>query len=352
VPATTRGRASSGPFWSKYSVGRVLGRGAFGIVCLCTCRRSGRELAVKKVDKQKSSPSNVKREVTMLRNLAHPSVVKLHDVCADAHSVYMVFTLYRGGDLIGGMERHWDSKGQIPMAVVRNLGRQIFRSIAWLHENNVVHRDVKADNYLLDRADLEHPASRICLSDFGFAAELRLGERLTKRCGTAMYWAPEVYARSYAFKVDVWAAGVLTYGLVAETWPFKGEKEVCAKNVGIPSRCGEADKSFLLKALKVSEVERFSASEALQHPCLASVESAAQAAGTSTRVCAQSQVKKVGLLQVKVSLASDGCSSDVTTSASSSSGDERKSFQDRVAGDNTELVGRETMACPIQLSST
>mmetsp|Transcript_32546 Transcript_32546/g.82271 ORF Transcript_32546/g.82271 Transcript_32546/m.82271 type:complete len:195 (+) Transcript_32546:3-587(+) len=141
---------------------------------------------------------------------------------------------------------------------------QMLRSIAWLHANKVVHRDVKGDNFLLDRADLAHPDCRIYLSDFGTTVTLGPEERLREICGTKVYWAPEVYQQSYAFKADVWAAGVITHCLITRRFPFMDKKQVFTKRVKAPSRCGEAGKSFLLGLLERCEAARLSASEALE----------------------------------------------------------------------------------------
>lgn len=224
--------------------------------------------------------ADIGREVGMLRKLDHPCVVRLHAVYDNTRFVDMVFNCYRGGDMLDAAARHMDSKGQIPMATIQNLTWQMFRGIEWLHSNSIVHRDIKADNFLLDHADVEHPECRVYLSDFGTAIELRPDERLEEHCGTRLYWAPEIYRRSYARKVDVWAAGVTTYTLMAHHFPFGSRDQICKKRFGIPSRCCQVGASFLFWTLERSEVKRLSASDALAHPFLASVESMPHQVGT------------------------------------------------------------------------
>jgi len=251
-------------------------------------------------------------------------------VCSDAHIVYMVFSIYRGGDMVTGMQLHWSSKGDIPMVAVQNLTRQMFQGVEWLHQNNVVHRDVKADNYLLDRADLEHPECRVCLSDFGLAVEIQPDERLQSRCGTEMYWSPEFYDRNYALKVDVWAAGVTAYGLVTGSCAFQSEDQVRTKRVEVPRRCGSTSADFLLGVLKHNEAERLSASEALRHPFLAHTASAMLAADTSSEVTLQATAENVGNSRregAKVPLPSASCKSEATTTASSCGSDKCESQQ-------------------------
>merc|ERR1719203_115402 len=99
--------------------------------------------------------------------------------------------LYKGGDMFDGMERHWEAKGAIPTPVVQNIAKMMVQSVDWLHQNNVVHRDLKGDNFLMDRMDIESPKCRIYLSDFGTVTELQPQQWLTQKCGTEIYWAPE-----------------------------------------------------------------------------------------------------------------------------------------------------------------
>eukprot|EP00443_Scrippsiella_acuminata_P115224 CAMPEP_0115601330 /NCGR_PEP_ID=MMETSP0272-20121206/15345_1 /TAXON_ID=71861 /ORGANISM="Scrippsiella trochoidea, Strain CCMP3099" /LENGTH=207 /DNA_ID=CAMNT_0003036795 /DNA_START=131 /DNA_END=754 /DNA_ORIENTATION=+ len=187
------------------------------------------EYAVKRIHKSHSprDDADIGHEIGMLSRLEHPCIVKLHAVYVNARFVDMVFDHYRGGDLSDAVERHGQIKGNIPMATVQNLTWQMFGGIEWLHQNKIVHRDIKCDNFLLDRVDLEHPKCRVYLSDFGTAIEVKPGQRLDKFCGTPCYWAPEIYRRSYAFKVDVWAAGVTTYILMAQHLPFASKEEIC-----------------------------------------------------------------------------------------------------------------------------
>merc|ERR1719336_234413 len=100
------------------------------------------------------------------------------------------------------MALHWETKGPIPMAAVQHLTQQMWRAVAFLHSKSCVHRDVKGDNFMMDLPELENTANRIYLGDFGNAIELKPGARLANRSGTRDFWAPEVYAQSYAHKVD------------------------------------------------------------------------------------------------------------------------------------------------------
>mmetsp|Transcript_98894 Transcript_98894/g.284035 ORF Transcript_98894/g.284035 Transcript_98894/m.284035 type:complete len:778 (-) Transcript_98894:330-2663(-) len=260
----------------KYTLGKVLGQGAFGVVYACKKKSSNEEFAVKMVDQVETPLIEIRQEVDMLKKLAHPCVVKLHDVYYEKVFVCMVLEIYRGGDMIEGMQLHWKSKGMIPVPVVQNMSKMMFQGVDWLHQRNVVHRDLKGDNYLQDRVDLEHPSCRVYLSDFGTVVDLPEGERLKSKCGTKTYWSPEFYQLNYGLKVDIWGLGVVIFGMVTGRFPFKGEEDVRVKQVKIPSRCGKDGESFLKGTLERNEETRLSARGAIDHPFLAAIKSSAE----------------------------------------------------------------------------
>mmetsp|Transcript_90387 Transcript_90387/g.189052 ORF Transcript_90387/g.189052 Transcript_90387/m.189052 type:complete len:640 (-) Transcript_90387:275-2194(-) len=156
------------------------------------------------------------------------------------------------------------------------MSKMMFQGVDWLHQCNVVHRDLKGDNYLQDRKDIEHPNCRVYLSDFGTVCEVPAGDRLKQKCGTKTYWAPEFYAFNYSIKVDIWALGVVIFGMVTGRFPFKGEEDVRNKQVKIPSRIGKDGESFLKGTLERNEEKRLSARQAVEHPFLASIKSSAE----------------------------------------------------------------------------
>lgn len=322
-------------FQANYSLGKELGRGSFGFVYSCTDRQSQREFAVKRVRTyhKLSAGADIDREAEMVRKLAHPHVVKLHAVYYDARFVDMVFDRYHG-DMISAAELHWESKGDIAIATINNLARQMFLGITWLHQNNIVHRDIKGDNFLLDRMDIAHPECHVVLSDFGTAIALvHPEERLDEACGTELYWAPEIYRFSYALKVDVWAAGITVQTLVTQRFPFMNEKQIRRKKIKAPSRCCDASASFLLGALQRNEEERFSASGALEHRFLASKVPAASV------VDASGASPEVRMDRSDSSSSGDDsmvcCTSEATTRAPDSSDDE---LQELRSMDNGGLI--------------
>eukprot|EP00403_Amphidinium_massartii_P030588 CAMPEP_0178389914 /NCGR_PEP_ID=MMETSP0689_2-20121128/10373_1 /TAXON_ID=160604 /ORGANISM="Amphidinium massartii, Strain CS-259" /LENGTH=753 /DNA_ID=CAMNT_0020010401 /DNA_START=79 /DNA_END=2340 /DNA_ORIENTATION=+ len=228
-----------GQLLAEYSLGAVLGQGAFGIVYACKKKGTNEEFAVKLIDKVESIPEDIKRETEMQAKLDHPTIVRLHKVYHEKVFVCMVLDLYRGGDVIEAMQAYWG----IPPQSSRHISRQMVEAIKWLHSQRVVHRDVKGDNFIMDRSNIVDPDCRVLLSDFGTVTVVKPGEKLTRQCGTQSFWAPEFYNKCYGLKVDIWALGVLQYGLLSGRFPFKNEKDVKTKTVkfkpNIPEICQE-----------------------------------------------------------------------------------------------------------------
>mmetsp|Transcript_21315 Transcript_21315/g.60353 ORF Transcript_21315/g.60353 Transcript_21315/m.60353 type:complete len:784 (+) Transcript_21315:135-2486(+) len=271
APATSGSVGSTGKLLDKYTLGKVLGQGAFGIVYSCKKKGTKDEFAVKMIDKVETPLADIMQEAAMLQKLEHPCIVKLHAVYHEKAFVCMVMDIYKGGDMIEGMQLHWKQAGMLPISVVGNVSKQMMESIAFLHATSVVHRDVKGDNYLMDRKDIQNPACRIFLSDFGTVRELKEGERLNSKCGTKTYWAPEFFSLDYSLKVDVWAVGIAIFGLGTGRFPFKGEEEVKSKKLMFPTRFAKPCAELLKKVLERKESARPSAGQALNHPFVRSL---------------------------------------------------------------------------------
>merc|ERR1719491_328476 len=116
--------------------------------------------------------------------------------------------------MIDGMQLHWETKGQMPISVIQRVSKMMFRGVDFLHQKNIVHRDLKGDNLLMNMTHIEDERCCVYLSDFGTASNLLPRERLHERCGTKIYWAPEFYRLDYGFPVDIWALGVIMFGML------------------------------------------------------------------------------------------------------------------------------------------
>jgi len=261
----------------EYSVGQTLGEGAFGVVSNCKKRSTGEEFAVKMVDKVETPVDAIKKEASMLQSMDHPNIVKCHGVYYERCFVCIVMDKFAGGDLVEGLQRHLKDKGQIPAQSVIHVARQMGESIKYLHGRKCVHRDIKGDNYLMDRKDIVEPGCKIVLTDFGTVCTVEGDERLSAAVGTKIFWSPEFFDKNYAQKVDVWAMGVIMYGLATGRFPFRDEADIRAKEVKIPKRVHPTCEEFIKKMLKKKEEERLSSVEVVAHPWVAVAGSAKDA---------------------------------------------------------------------------
>merc|ERR1712151_1380763 len=148
---------------------------------------------------------------------------------------------------------HIGTKGQIPCTSTIHVAHQMASSIQYLHANAVMHRDVKGDNYLMSRQDMTEPDCKVVLTDFGTCCKFKPGEFHSSGVGTKIFWPPEFYDKKYGPKVDVWAMGVIMYGLVSGRFPFRDEKDVRYKELKIPKRVHPVCEEFIRKMLDKRE---------------------------------------------------------------------------------------------------
>lgn len=208
----------------NYHVSRTLGQGAYATVRLCLDKRDQIKYAVKIYEKYKlTDPMKKKaaqREITVLKRLEHPGIISLHDLIDTPKQIYIVT------DYIKGISLQQYSKS-VPNRVIREhtarrIFKQVIEGVAYLHSNNIVHRDLKLDNILV-----EETSRMVKLIDFGFSVVVASGQKLKVFCGTPSYMAPEIVRKhEYDGKpVDIWALGVLFFVLLTGTFPFRGVSE-------------------------------------------------------------------------------------------------------------------------------
>jgi len=249
----------------KYDLHEVLGQGAFGIVHRARLKGSQKDFAVKMVDCVETSRADIDREIAMMRKLTGPCIVKIFETFPEKVFVCLVLELHKGGDMIAGMCSYWKSKGMIPIPAVRNLSKQMWQAVAFVHSRGCVHRDIKGDNFLMETPSVDDLNNRIYLSDFGTVCDIARGQRLSGKCGTSNYWSPEFYDKNYGHKVDNWATGVVMFGLTSGKFPFKNESDTRTKVVAVPKRCPSDGVDLIKRVLDRKEERRWEASQAVQH---------------------------------------------------------------------------------------
>uniref|UniRef100_A0A8C3SAY7 Serine/threonine-protein kinase DCLK1 n=1 Tax=Chelydra serpentina TaxID=8475 RepID=A0A8C3SAY7_CHESE len=217
LPSPKEGFQVPASIAERYKVGRTIGDGNFAIVKECIERSTGREYALKIIKKSKCRGKEhmIQNEVSILRRVKHPNIVLLIEEMDMPTELYLVMELVKGGDLFDAITSTNKYTERDASGMLYNLAS----AIKYLHSLNIVHRDIKPENLLV----YEHQdgSKSLKLGDFGLATIV--DGPLYTVCGTPTYVAPEIIAEAgYGLKVDIWAAGVITYILLCGFPPFRG----------------------------------------------------------------------------------------------------------------------------------
>ncbi|XP_075393132.1 serine/threonine-protein kinase D2 [Tenrec ecaudatus] len=252
----------------------VLGSGQFGVVYGGKHRKTGRDVAVKVIDKLRfptKQESQLRNEVAILQSLRHPGIVNLECMFETPEKVFVVMEKLHGDmlEMILSSE-----KGRLPERLTKFLITQILVALRHLHFKNIVHCDLKPENVLLASAD---PFPQVKLCDFGFARII--GEKSFRRSvvGTPAYLAPEVLLnQGYNRSLDMWSVGVIMYVSLSGTFPFNEDEDINdqIQNAAFmypPSPWSHISKGaidLINNLLQVKMRKRYSVDKSLSHPWL------------------------------------------------------------------------------------
>ncbi|XP_062091827.1 calcium-dependent protein kinase 2-like [Humulus lupulus] len=267
-------QTKTGDFNDFYTCGRQLGAGEFGRTFLCVEKETGKEYAVKSIEKSNIisdvDAEYVRREIQIMHHLAgQPNMISIKEAYEDADEVCVVMELCEGGDLSEAIlwGRHYGDRK------AAKLTRKIVEAVETCHLLGVIHRDIKLDNFLFVNWEDDAPLKII---DFGLSVFFKPGDRLIDVAGTPCYVAPEVFLKKYGPEADIWSAGVILYFLLSGRLPFSGdsEEEVGRKVVHDdldfssdpwPS-ISEGAKDLVRRMLDKDPSTRISAPKILSHP--------------------------------------------------------------------------------------
>lgn len=260
----------------RYNVGKIIGDGNFAIVHECIEKNTNQEYALKIIDKNKCRGKEhmIANEVAILRKVKHPNIVHLLEEFDLDNELYLVMELIKGGDLFDAIASATKYSERDASGMVYNLAS----ALGYLHSLNIVHRDIKPENLLV--VDHEDGSKSLKLGDFGLAVESQ--DYLYTVCGTPTYVAPEILAETgYGFKVDIWAAGVITYILLCGFPPFVSQNndqdelfdQILAGKYEFTSPfwddISNSAKELIAYMLEVEPIKRYTAAQILEHPWVA-----------------------------------------------------------------------------------
>ncbi|OIS97959.1 PREDICTED: CBL-interacting serine/threonine-protein kinase 23 [Nicotiana attenuata] len=204
----------------RYEIGRTLGEGTFAKVKFARNVETGDNVAIKILDKEKVMKhkmiGQIKREISTMKLIRHPNVIRMYEVMASKLKIYIVLEFVTGGELFDKIS----SRGRLKEDEARKYFQQLINAVDYCHSRGVFHRDLKPENLLLDANGV------LKVSDFGLSAlpqQVREDGLLHTTCGTPNYVAPEVINnKGYdGAKADLWSCGVILFVLMAGYLPFE-----------------------------------------------------------------------------------------------------------------------------------
>lgn len=256
-----------------YKIIRKVGEGAFGIVWLTENSKDKKEFAIKEISKRRMTKKlmeNLVREVHISFNLRHKNIIRCHNTLESKNNYYIIFEYCAGGDL----EKLMKAKKRIELNDALYLMRQIRDAYRYLLSQNILHRDIKLENILLE----DETSMTVKLSDFGCSKVDPIG---TTICGTPKYMALEVMENdnNYNYKADLWSLGLCFWELIfgLEAFPFSQKsredlrrdiKNYSGNNLRFPKlpKLPEMFYDFFKSILIVSPKLRMDSDEFIKHP--------------------------------------------------------------------------------------
>ncbi|XP_058712841.1 serine/threonine-protein kinase SIK2 isoform X2 [Poecile atricapillus] len=249
-----------------YDIEGTLGKGNFAVVKLARHRITRSEVAIKIIDKSQLDAVNLEkiyREVQIMKMLDHPHIIKLYQVMETKSMLYLVTEFAKNGEIFDYLASH----GRLSEPEARRKFWQILSAVEYCHGRKIVHRDLKAENLLLDNN------MNIKIADFGFGNFYKSGEPLTTWCGSPPYAAPEVFeGQQYEGpQLDIWSMGVVLYVLVCGALPFDGptlpilRQRVLEGRFRIPYFMSEECEHLIRRMLVLDPSKRLSIAQIKEH---------------------------------------------------------------------------------------
>ncbi|XP_057666394.1 ovarian-specific serine/threonine-protein kinase Lok-like [Diorhabda carinulata] len=266
-----------------YEPSNVLGKGGAGEVRLAYEKITCKMVAIKKITKARSTPSQIcqlnhpskiRTEISILRALDYPFIISMKNIVETPVDVFIVLDYMKGGELTNRIL----SNTPMTESNIRFLFYQMVLAVDYLHAKGITHRDLKPENVLLYSEDVE---TLVKVSDFGLSKVTDDNAMMRTVCGTLSYIAPEILdrrIRQYNRQVDVWSLGVILFYMIGKRLPFKSPDRCLMEKCIITgsykmegddwNQIGPSAKDLVGKMLTVKPEKRITVSDILKHPWL------------------------------------------------------------------------------------
>ena len=260
----------------KYIPIKLLGNGSFGSVYEAQNTIFQNSVAMKIIDRSDddSDEKEILNEINILKKLSHPNIVKIFEFYITRGHYYLVTEFCKDGEFFNYIKQKF-TENQLAV-----LFYQVFSGLWYLHDNKILHRDIKLENIMISGKEKDKATDEelfwIKIIDFGTAKIFDKNKKEKDVVGSSYYIAPEVLKKNYNEKCDTWSVGVILYMTLVGKAPFDGkdDEEIIYKighdnyNNKEPKLLAHSDevRDLLSKLLDKDIKKRLSAKEALQHP--------------------------------------------------------------------------------------
>lgn len=279
----------------EYTLYKIIGKGSFGEVYLSKRDNSSKIYATKKLDKKQTDRPSVRKyfdnEISIMKELNHPNIVKFYDMLTSHSHYYVIMEYCNGGSLTSCLKKYKNLYHKpFTQEIVQYLMRQIIDGLMFIHSRKIIHRDIKLDNILVTFSDdsakeeLNMLASQIKIIDFGLATTLGPENLTFTALGSPINMDPIILKKynkaggydqlqGYNEKADIWSLGTVCYEmLIGEAlYKVKDMKDLMKKvekgNYTIPLNLNLSKEavSFLLSMIQYEADDRLSANELAKH---------------------------------------------------------------------------------------
>ena len=259
----------------KYVKGEKIGSGSFGTVYEAKNLIFNNTVAMKVIAKNDDMDNEyIKNELNILKKLSHPNIVRIYEFYESENNYYLINEFCNGGELYNYINKNNLNEQQLSI-----IFYQVFSGLCYLHENDILHRDMKPENILISKKEIDLLTDEeyfwIQIIDFDCAKIFEQNKKDNIIVGSIYYLAPEVLNRDYNEKCDTWSVGVILYMFLVGKPPFNGlnneeiinsikTKEYDESNEKL-IQCSPEVRDLIKGLLNKNTDERLSAKQALNH---------------------------------------------------------------------------------------